>query len=230
MRPALEAIRGSNRRTPTRRNKCRTTNRWTGKCCFRRSGYSRCSITFTRTCTRCSSIRASEGIVAEVSGRRRWNNSLTHGFVLITAVLMETADRHGHPVRVLKYGANRLVNIGFGAFHTLFVLWSLITGSENTPFYTFRHHRNGDHPAHRLAGIRWKPAKESAAADTEIQDAKSRGESPAFFARRPSRLFQLSASSSGPGRTLRIREVFGVLPERRLAVDGVGERSFSRPR
>jgi hypothetical protein len=88
---------------------------------------------------------------------------LTHGFVLITAVLMETAIAMVILSRVLKHGANRWVNIGSGAFHTLFVAWSLI-GDPVTPFYIF-------FAVIEMActllivwlAIRWKPAKESAA-------------------------------------------------------------------
>jgi hypothetical protein len=90
--------------------------------------------------------------------------SLTHGFVLITAVLMETAIAMVILSRVLKYGANRWANIGSGAFHTAFVAWSLISGSENTPFYIF-------FAVLEMActllivwlAIRWKPAVDSAA-------------------------------------------------------------------
>ena len=89
--------------------------------------------------------------------------SLTHGFVLITAVMMETAIAMVILSRVLKYGANRWVNIGSGAFHTLFVAWSLI-GDPATPFYIF-------FAVIEIActllivwlAIRWKPAVESAA-------------------------------------------------------------------
>ena len=87
---------------------------------------------------------------------------LTQGFVLITAVLMETAIAMVILSRVLKYRANRWVNIASGAFHTLFVLWSLI-GDPVTPFYLF-------FAVIEMActllivwlAIRWKPAKESA--------------------------------------------------------------------
>lgn len=61
---------------------------------------------------------------------------ITQGFVLITAVLMETAIAMVILSRVLKYGANRWVNIIFGAFHTLFVFWSLI-GDPVSLFYIF---------------------------------------------------------------------------------------------
>ena len=62
--------------------------------------------------------------------------TLTHGFVLITAVMMETAIAMVILSRVLKYGANRWVNIGSGAFHTVFVVWSLI-GDPVSLFFVF---------------------------------------------------------------------------------------------
>jgi len=61
---------------------------------------------------------------------------ITQGFVLLTAVLMETAIAMVILSRVLKYGPNRWVNIISGAFHTLFVFWSLI-GDLKTLFYVF---------------------------------------------------------------------------------------------
>ncbi len=61
---------------------------------------------------------------------------LTEGFVLITAVLMETAIAMVLLSRVLSYSANRWANVGVGAFHTLFVAWSL-TGEAPTLFYAF---------------------------------------------------------------------------------------------
>ena len=87
---------------------------------------------------------------------------ITQGFVLITAVLMETAIAMVVLSRVLKYGANRWMNIIFGAFHTLFVLWSLI-GTPVSLFYVF-------FAAIEMActllivwlAIWWKPAVESA--------------------------------------------------------------------
>ena len=87
---------------------------------------------------------------------------ITQGFVLITAILIETAIAMVILSRVLKYGANRWVNIGSGAFHTLFVFWSLI-GSSNTPFYLF-------FAVIEMActllivwlAIKWKPAVDSA--------------------------------------------------------------------
>ena len=88
---------------------------------------------------------------------------LNHGFVLITAVFMETAIAMVVLSRILKYGPNRWVNIGSGIFHTAFVAWSLI-GDPVTPFYIF-------FAVIEMAttllivwlAIRWKPAKESAA-------------------------------------------------------------------
>jgi hypothetical protein len=61
---------------------------------------------------------------------------ITQGFVVVTAVLMETAIAMVLLSRVLKYRANRWTNIIAGAFHTLFVAWSLI-GSTPTLFYAF---------------------------------------------------------------------------------------------
>ena len=56
--------------------------------------------------------------------------------MLLTAVLMETAIAMVILSRVLKYGANRWMNIISGAFHTLFVFWSLI-GDPVSLFYIF---------------------------------------------------------------------------------------------
>ena len=88
---------------------------------------------------------------------------ITQGFVLITAVLMETAIAMVILSRVLKYGANRWVNIVAGAFHTVFVAWTLI-GDPVSLFYVF-------FAVIEMActllivwlAIRWKPAVESAA-------------------------------------------------------------------
>ena len=60
---------------------------------------------------------------------------ITQGFVLVTAVLMETAIVMVLLSRVLKYRANRWANIIAGAFHTLFVAWSLFGGT--TLYYAF---------------------------------------------------------------------------------------------
>ena len=61
---------------------------------------------------------------------------LTEGFVLLTAVLMETAIAMVLLSRVLGYGPNRWANIGSGLFHTAFVAWSL-TGQPPTLSYAF---------------------------------------------------------------------------------------------
>lgn len=87
---------------------------------------------------------------------------ITQGFVLITAILMETAIAMVILSRVLKYRANRLVNIVAAAFHTLFVAWSLI-GDPVSLFYVF-------FAALEIActllivwlALRWKPAVDSA--------------------------------------------------------------------
>ncbi len=54
---------------------------------------------------------------------------LTAGFVLITAVLMETSIAMVLLSRILSYSANRWANVGLGVFHSLFVAWSLIGGT-----------------------------------------------------------------------------------------------------
>jgi hypothetical protein len=59
---------------------------------------------------------------------------LTQGFVLITAILMETAIAMVLLSRVLPYRANRWANILSAAVHTLFVGWSLV-GDAPTSFY-----------------------------------------------------------------------------------------------
>jgi len=61
---------------------------------------------------------------------------ITQEFVLVTAVLMETAIAMVLLSRVLKYSANRWANIVAGLFHTAFVSWSLI-GETPTLFYAF---------------------------------------------------------------------------------------------
>src|SRR5512138_1035044 len=45
---------------------------------------------------------------------------LTEGFVVITAVLMETAIAMVLLSRVLSYGPSRWANVGSGLFHTVF--------------------------------------------------------------------------------------------------------------
>jgi hypothetical protein len=87
---------------------------------------------------------------------------ITQGFVLIVAVLIETAIAMVILSRVLKYRANRWANIVSGAFHTVFVAWSLI-GDPVSLFYVF-------FAAIEIActlfivwlAIRWKPAAEPA--------------------------------------------------------------------
>ncbi len=59
---------------------------------------------------------------------------ITPGFVLVTAILMETAIAMPLLSRLLPYRANRWANILMGGFHTLFVAWSLI-GEAPTGFY-----------------------------------------------------------------------------------------------
>ncbi len=61
---------------------------------------------------------------------------ITQEFVLVTAVLMETAIAMVLLSRILKYSANRWANIVAGLFHTAFVSWSLI-GETPTLFYAF---------------------------------------------------------------------------------------------
>jgi hypothetical protein len=87
---------------------------------------------------------------------------ITQGFVLIVAILIETAIAMVILSRVLKYSANRWANIVSGPFHTVFVAWSMI-GDPVSLFYVF-------FAAIEIActllivwlAIRWKPAKESA--------------------------------------------------------------------
>jgi len=61
---------------------------------------------------------------------------ITEGFVLITAVLMETAIIMVILSRELKYRANRWVNIIAGLFHTAFVSWTFV-GEKPSLFYMF---------------------------------------------------------------------------------------------
>jgi hypothetical protein len=61
---------------------------------------------------------------------------ITQSFVLITAILMETAIVMVLLSRILKYNFNRWANIIAGIIHTLFVFWSLI-GDTPTLFYLF---------------------------------------------------------------------------------------------
>ncbi len=59
---------------------------------------------------------------------------ITQEFVLVTAILMETAIAMVLLSRLLPYRANRWMNILAGGFHTLFVAWSLI-GDTPSSFY-----------------------------------------------------------------------------------------------
>ncbi len=70
--------------------------------------------------------RFAEGYVGDIP--------ITDGFVLVTAILMETAIAMVLLSRVLPYRANRWANILSGGFHTLFVAWSLI-GDTPSGFY-----------------------------------------------------------------------------------------------
>ena len=75
-------------------------------------------------------------LTKELSEGRAGSIQITQGFVLVTAILMETAIAMVLLSRVLRYKANRWANIILGAFHTLFVSWSLI-GQAPTAFYAF---------------------------------------------------------------------------------------------
>lgn len=55
---------------------------------------------------------------------------------LVFAILMETSIAMVLLSRLLKHGANRWANIAAGVFHTGFVSWSLLTGTQ-LPFYMF---------------------------------------------------------------------------------------------
>ena len=61
---------------------------------------------------------------------------ITEGFVLVTAILMETAIAMVLLSRVLNYRANRWANIIVGALQTAFLSWSLL-GETPTIFYAF---------------------------------------------------------------------------------------------
>lgn len=61
---------------------------------------------------------------------------ITQGFVLVTAILMETAIAMVLLSRVLKYRANRWANILAGLFHTVYVAWSM-AGDTPTLYYAF---------------------------------------------------------------------------------------------
>ncbi len=73
--------------------------------------------------------RFAEGYVGDIQ--------ITQGFVLVTAILMETAIAMVFLSRVLPYRANRWANILVGGFHTLFVAWSLIGDTPNGFYLMF---------------------------------------------------------------------------------------------
>jgi hypothetical protein len=62
---------------------------------------------------------------------------ITQGFVLVTAILMETAIAMVLLSRVLPYRANRWANIIVGVFHTALVAWSLFGGTPPNLFNVF---------------------------------------------------------------------------------------------
>ncbi len=70
--------------------------------------------------------RLAEGYVGDIQ--------ITQGFVLVTAILMETAIAMVLLSRLLPYRANRWANILVGGLQTLFVAWSLI-GEAPTSYY-----------------------------------------------------------------------------------------------
>jgi poly(A) polymerase Pap1 len=62
---------------------------------------------------------------------------ITQGFVLVVAVLMETAIAMVLLSRVLKYRANRWANIIVGVLQTASVAWSLTGSTYSSLFYAF---------------------------------------------------------------------------------------------
>jgi Family of unknown function (DUF6326) len=62
---------------------------------------------------------------------------LSQGFLLASAVLMETAIAMVLLSRVLPYRANRWANVAVGVLHTLGVLGSMFVGSSPTAYYVF---------------------------------------------------------------------------------------------
>ena len=61
---------------------------------------------------------------------------ITQRFVLVAAILMETAIVMVLLSRVLPYGANRWTNLLVGVLHTASVIWSMTGGPVNL-FYVF---------------------------------------------------------------------------------------------
>jgi hypothetical protein len=62
---------------------------------------------------------------------------ITQGFVIVFAVLMETAIAMVLLSRVLSYAANRWTNIMIGILHTAAVTWSLFGGAVPNLFNVF---------------------------------------------------------------------------------------------
>jgi hypothetical protein len=62
---------------------------------------------------------------------------ITPTFLLYGAILMETAMLMVVLPRILRRGANRVVNIVVGVIHTLAVVGSLFVGSGPAPYYIF---------------------------------------------------------------------------------------------
>jgi hypothetical protein len=60
---------------------------------------------------------------------------ITPTFLLYGAILMETAMLMVVLPRILRRGANRVVNIVVGVIHTLAVIGSLFVGSGPAPYY-----------------------------------------------------------------------------------------------
>jgi hypothetical protein len=88
---------------------------------------------------------------------------ITQGFVLLTAVLMETAIAMVVLSRVLKHGPNRWTNIASGGFHTLFVFWSLFGDPPTLSYVFFAVIEMACTLLIVWLAIRWKPAGEAAA-------------------------------------------------------------------
>ena len=74
--------------------------------------------------------------------------SMGQGPALMFAIFMETAMAMVLLSRLLKYSANRWVNIIAGIFHTALVTWSLTRGSAPAIFRIFCGDRNYHHVMH----------------------------------------------------------------------------------
>ncbi len=86
------------------------------------------SLTFNPVLQKELTQRLLEGYIGTIQ--------ITQEFVLVTAILMETAIAMVLLSRILNYGANRWANIIAGLFHTAFVSWSLLGETPNL-FYAF---------------------------------------------------------------------------------------------